>query len=35
MRFIATFWAAVLNLLLLVVALALHPQSLEGFHWMR
>jgi hypothetical protein len=35
MRFIATFWVAVLNLLLLVVALALHPQSLEGLPWMR
>jgi hypothetical protein len=35
MRFIATFWVAVLNLLLLVVALALHPASLEGLHWMR
>jgi hypothetical protein len=35
MRFIATFWVAVLNLLLLVVALALHPASLEGLHWIR
>ena len=35
MVFIATFWAAVVNLVLLVVALALHPASLEGFHWLR
>ncbi len=35
MVFIATFWAAVANLVLLVVALALHPASLEGFHWLR
>jgi hypothetical protein len=35
MVFIATFWAAVVNLVLLVVALALHPSSLEGFHWLR
>jgi hypothetical protein len=35
MVFIATFWAAVINLVLLVVALALHPASLDGFHWLR
>jgi hypothetical protein len=35
MVFIATFWAAVVNLVLLVVALALHPASLDGFHWLR
>ncbi len=35
MVFIATFWVAVINLVLLVVALALHPASLEGFHWLR
>ena len=35
MVFFATFWVAVANLLLLVVALALHPESLEGFHWLR
>ena len=35
MVFIATFWAAVVNLVLLVVALALHPASLEGFHRLR
>jgi hypothetical protein len=35
MGFIATFWAAVVNLVLLVVALALHPASQEGFHWLR
>ena len=35
MVFVATFWVAVINLVLLVVALALHPASLEGFHWLR
>lgn len=35
MVFVATFWVAVTNLVLLVVALALHPASLEGFHWLR
>ena len=35
MVFIATFWVAVVNLVLLVVALALHPASLDGFHWLR
>ena len=35
MVFIATFWAAVVNLVLLVVALAMHPASLDGFHWLR
>lgn len=35
MGFIATFWAAVINLLLLVVAVALHPASLDGLHWLR
>ena len=35
MVFIATFWAAVINLLLLVVAVALHPASLDGLHWLR
>ena len=34
MGFIATFWAAVINLLLLVVALALHPASLDGLYWL-
>jgi hypothetical protein len=34
MIFIATFWAAVINLLLLVVAVALHPASLDGFYWL-
>jgi hypothetical protein len=35
MVFVATFWTAVVNLVLLVVALALHPASLDGFHWLR
>jgi len=35
MVFIATFWVALVNLVLLFVALALHPASLEGFHWLR
>jgi hypothetical protein len=35
MVFIASFWAAVINLLLLVVAVALHPASLDGLHWLR
>lgn len=35
MVFIATFWAAVVNLVLLVVALALHPASLDGLAWLR
>ena len=35
MVFIATFWVALVNLVLLVVALALHPASLEGLHWLR
>ena len=35
MVFIATFWAAVINLVLLVVALAMHSASLDGFHWLR
>ena len=35
MVFVATFWAAVVNLVLLVVALAMHPASLDGFHWLR
>ncbi len=35
MVFIATFWVAVVNLVLLVVALALHPASLDAFHWLR
>ena len=34
MGFIATFWAAFVNLLLLVVALAFHPASLDGFYWL-
>jgi hypothetical protein len=35
MVFIATFWVALVNLVLLFVALALHPASLEGLHWLR
>ena len=35
MVFAATFWVALVNLALLVIALALHPASLEGLHWLR
>ena len=34
MGFIATFWIAFVNLLLLVVALAFHPASLDGLYWL-
>ena len=35
MVFAATFWVALVNLVLLVIALALHPASLEGLYWLR
>lgn len=35
MVFIATFWAAFFNLVVLVLALAVHPASIDGLAWLR